>query len=92
MRIASLAFTLSILAAPALAADAGPLVDADWVKANAGKENVVILDIRDKVAETELGDTPYIEGAVVAPYASAGWRTEIDGSRASCRRWTRSPS
>jgi thiosulfate/3-mercaptopyruvate sulfurtransferase len=79
MRIASLAFTLSVFAAPALAADASPLVDAEWVKANAGKENVVILDIRDKVAETELGETPYIEGAVVAPYASAGWRTEIQG-------------
>lgn len=79
MRTASLAFTLSILAYPALAADVGPLVDAEWVKANAGKENVVILDIRDKIAETELGDEPYIEGAVVAPYAGAGWRTEVEG-------------
>jgi thiosulfate/3-mercaptopyruvate sulfurtransferase len=77
MRIASLAFTLSLLAAPAFAAE--PLVDAEWVKANAGKENVVLLDIRDKVADTDLGDKPYIEGAVVAPYATAGWRTELNG-------------
>lgn len=79
MRIASLVFTLSILAAPAFADEARPLVDAEWVKANAGNENVVIVDIRDKVAETDLGDKPYIEGAVFAPYASAGWRTEVQG-------------
>ncbi|MDX1225064.1 sulfurtransferase [Sinorhizobium medicae] len=79
MRLASLAFTLTVLASSALAAEVKPLVDAEWVKAKAGDENVAILDIRDKVAETELGDKPYIEGAVVAPYASAGWRTEVDG-------------
>ncbi|EHK80047.1 rhodanese domain-containing protein [Sinorhizobium meliloti CCNWSX0020] len=79
MRIASLAFTLSVLASSALAAEISPLVDTAWVKANAGDENVVILDIRDKIAETELGDKPYIESAVVAPYASAGWRTEVGG-------------
>lgn len=79
MRIATLAFTLSILAAPALAGEPRPLVDAQWVKANSGRENVVILDIRDKVAETDLGDKPYIEGAVVAPYSTAGWRTEVQG-------------
>jgi len=79
MRIASLAFTLSLLAAPALAEEARPLVDTEWLKANAGKENVVVLDIRDKVAETDLGDKPYIEGAVFAPYSTAGWRTELNG-------------
>jgi len=77
MRIATIAATLFALASPALAAD--PLVNADWLKANAGKDNVVILDIRDKVAETDLGDKPYVEGAVVAPYATAGWRTELNG-------------
>jgi thiosulfate/3-mercaptopyruvate sulfurtransferase len=77
MRITSIAFALSIFAVPALAAE--PLVDAAWLKANAGKENVVVLDIRDKVAETDLGDKPYVDGAVVAPYATAGWRTELNG-------------
>lgn len=82
MRIASLAAAaLFICVAPftAQAADVTPLVTADWVKANAGNENVVIVDIRDKVAETDLGDLPYIANAVVAPYGSAGWRTEVDG-------------
>lgn len=81
MRIAALAFSFVVaLAAPALAEEAaGPLVDAAWVKAHLGQENVVILDIRDKVAETDLGDKPYIPGAVVAPYSTAGWRTEVNG-------------
>lgn len=82
MRIASLAAAaLFICVAPftAQAADVTPLVTADWVKANAGNENVVIVDIRDKVAETDLGDLPYIANAVVAPYGSAGWRTEVNG-------------
>lgn len=79
MRIASLAFTLSLLAAPAFADEIRPLVDAEWLKSNVGTENVVVLDIRDKVAETDLGDKPYIEGAVLAPYATAGWRTELNG-------------
>jgi len=56
-----------------------PLVNADWLKANSGKENVVVIDIRDKIAETDLGDKPYIANAVVAPYATAGWRTEVQG-------------
>lgn len=81
MRIAALAFSFVVaLAAPAFAEEAaGPLVDAAWVKSHLGQENVVILDIRDKVAETDLGDKPYIPGAVVAPYSTAGWRTEVNG-------------
>jgi thiosulfate/3-mercaptopyruvate sulfurtransferase len=82
MRFASLAAAaIVVLAAPfvAQAAEVTPLVTADWVKANVGSENVVILDIRDKVAETDLGELPYIANAVVAPYATAGWRTEVDG-------------
>ena len=83
MRITTvLAFSfLAGVAAPAIAhaADVQPLVDVAWLKANSGKENVVVVDIRDKVGETDLGDKPFIANAVAAPYASAGWRTEIDG-------------
>ena len=66
-------------AAPVFAQDVTPLVTAEWLKANAGGDNVVILDVRDKVAETDLGAEPYIAGSVAAPYASAGWRVEVDG-------------
>ena len=61
MRIAPLTFVLAIgFAAPAFAqsGDVSPLVDFGWLKANAGKDNVVVLDIRDKIKETDLGDKP----------------------------------
>ena len=71
---------LAAAATPAMALDgAGPLVSADWVIENAGDENLVIVDIRANVEDTDLGDTPYISGAVSAPYNTAGWRTEVDG-------------
>lgn len=82
MRIAIAALLASLGAATAAQAqqsDIRPLVDAEWVKANSDRENVVILDIRDGVKDTELGDKPYIANAVVAPYGTAGWRTEVNG-------------
>jgi thiosulfate/3-mercaptopyruvate sulfurtransferase len=82
MRLASLvAAAAMVVAAPvfAHAQDVAPLVTAEWLKAHAGDENVKIIDIRDKIAETDLGDLPYIANAAVAPYASAGWRVEVDG-------------
>jgi thiosulfate/3-mercaptopyruvate sulfurtransferase len=82
MRFASLAAAAAFLvAAPviAFARDVTPLVTADWLKAHAGDENVRIIDIRDDIEGTDLGDLPYIAHAVVAPYGSYGWRTEVDG-------------
>ena len=82
MRLASLvAAAAMVVAAPvfAHAQDVAPLVTAEWLKAHAGDENVKIIDIRDKIGETDLGDLPYIANAAVAPYASAGWRVEVDG-------------
>ncbi|KKB10023.1 sulfurtransferase [Devosia chinhatensis] len=82
MRLASLAAAAAFLvAAPVLvqAQDVTPLVTAEWLKAHAGDENVKIIDIRDNIAETDLGELPYIADAVVAPYASYGWRSEVQG-------------
>lgn len=78
MRSAILALAVTF-AAPAFAEEARPLVEAEWLKANAGNDDLVILDIRDNVEDYDLGDEPYIAGAVAAPYGSAGWRTEVDG-------------
>lgn len=66
----------AIFAAPAIAQ---PLVDAQWLLDHGANENVVVLDIRSNVEETDLGDLPYVANAVVAPYNTAGWRTEIEG-------------
>lgn len=81
MRIASFVAAAVIALAPvaAFAAEVTPLVTAEWLKAHAADDNVVVLDIRDGIAETDLGDLPYLAHGVVAPYASAGWRTEVDG-------------
>jgi thiosulfate/3-mercaptopyruvate sulfurtransferase len=81
MRLAPTVILLASLSAPAFAQaqDVTPLVTAEWLKANAGSDDLVILDIRDKVAETDLGELPYVADAVVAPYATAGWRVEVDG-------------
>lgn len=80
MRIPTfLAAALLVLAPMAAQAEVTPLVTAEWLKSQAGNENIVIVDIRDNVAETDLGELPYIANAVVAPYGSAGWRTESEG-------------
>ncbi len=82
MRFAPLlAAAAMVVATPVLAVaqDVTPLVTAEWLKAHAGDENLKIIDIRDKVEETDLGELPYIANAAVAPYASAGWRVEVDG-------------
>lgn len=81
MRLAftALAFAAAFTAPAFAQSQITPLVDAEWLTANAGAENLVILDIRDNIAGTDLGDLPYVANSVVAPYASAGWRTELDG-------------
>ncbi len=82
MRFASLITAAALVAVTpvvAFAQDVTPLVTAEWLKANAGDENVKIIDIRDNIAETDLGEFPYIANAVVAPYGSYGWRTEVEG-------------
>lgn len=61
------------------AQDVTPLVSAEWLKAHADDDNLVILDIRADIENTDLGELPYIANAVVAPYNTAGWRTEIEG-------------
>ncbi|MFD2238490.1 sulfurtransferase [Aureimonas populi] len=64
---------------PAFAHEITPLVSAQWLAQRAGDEDIVVLDVRDNIEGTDLGDRPYIANSVVAPYASAGWRVEVDG-------------
>lgn len=73
---AVVALTLSAAAAEQ---QTTPLVSAEWLLTKLERDNLVVLDIRDNIDGTDLGEKPYIEGAVVAPYGSAGWRTEVDG-------------
>lgn len=80
MRLASLAVAAIVIAAPGFVqAEVTPLVDARWLIENAGAQNLVVLDVRDNIEGTDLGGLPYLANSVVAPYGSAGWRTEIEG-------------
>ncbi|UJQ94078.1 sulfurtransferase [Mariluticola halotolerans] len=82
MRNAIFAFALAAGltgAATAQATEVTPLVDAQWVIEHGADDNVVLIDIRGDIENTDLGDAPYIAHAVVAPYSTAGWRTEIQG-------------
>ena len=49
---------------------ATPLVDVDWVRANAGKDGVVIVDLRPKY----LYQRGHIPGAVNSGYRADKWR------------------
>lgn len=61
------------LASPAVAAD--PLVSVDWVKSNAGQDDVVVVDLRGKTDYLR----GHIPGAVHTNYGKDGWRVAKDG-------------
>ncbi|GAB4230844.1 MAG: sulfurtransferase [Kiloniellaceae bacterium] len=81
--VVAAAATASLTAATPLAAAPAvqPLVNVDWLLANAEREEVVILDIRNQLdggsEKTYLAG--HIPGAVYSDYLKAGWRTERDG-------------
>lgn len=77
---AGLALAL-VLAAPAMAADAQPLVTPEWLNSNRAAPNLVVLDVRSAID----GSTPesfaqgHIPGAVHSDYDKAGWRVTRNG-------------
>jgi len=72
---AGLALAL-VLASPAMAAGAQPLVTPEWLNGSRATPNLVVLDIRSAID----GSTPesfaqgHIPGAVHSDYDKAGWR------------------
>ncbi len=70
-----------IFAGPALASELKPLVDVDWIKANIDREDVVLLDIRNKIdgGSAETFAKGHIPGAIHSDYLKDGWRTKVDG-------------
>ncbi len=71
----------ALLAVPAWAGEVSPLVDADWLSSNLGAENLVVLDIRNRIdgGSAETFAEGHIPGAVYSNYTEAGWRVERDG-------------
>jgi thiosulfate/3-mercaptopyruvate sulfurtransferase len=76
-----IAALLLFLGSPLFAADMKPLVGVDWVKANAERDDVVLLDIRNKIdgGSAETFAKGHIPGAVHSDYLTGGWRTEVNG-------------
>lgn len=69
------------LGAGAVAQAATPLVDVAWLKENAARDDVVVLDVRNKLSggTEESYRAAHIPGAVYSDYLNAGWRTTVDG-------------
>lgn len=53
--------------------DSRPLVDSAWLKANLGRPDLVVLDVR-----TPPGGG-FIPGSIHSDYAQAGWRATVGG-------------
>lgn len=72
----TLSATLSFFSMNANAAE--PLVDVDWVKANLDNPDVVILDVRGRLAGKSKTDylRSHIPGAVYTAYLKDGWRAK----------------
>lgn len=64
---------VAIVALSANWASAQPLVDVNWVKANAGKPGIVMLDVSGALTDYMRGHVP---GAVFTDYAKDGWRVK----------------
>lgn len=71
-------FILVALAGPVRAAT--PLVDVDWLKDRIGQSDVIVLDVRSKLAGVDRKDyeKAHIPGALYSAYPGI-WRTDRDG-------------
>lgn len=71
-----LTLVLPALAAPALAADAPPLVSVDWLKSHLNEPGLVVLDIRSAIdgGGAKAYEAAHIPGSVHSDYDKAGWR------------------
>jgi thiosulfate/3-mercaptopyruvate sulfurtransferase len=70
-----------LVAGPAAATPATPLVDSAWLRANGAKPEVVILDVRNKLGggSRAVFRQGHIPGSVYSNYLSGGWRVRVDG-------------
>ncbi|MPZ10047.1 MAG: sulfurtransferase [Kiloniellaceae bacterium] len=86
---AVLALVQLTAAAPAVAGEAArPLVDVAWLLENDGRDDLVVLDVRNELGggSEAVYKAGHIPGAVYSDYLKAGWRTEIDGVPAQLPR------
>lgn len=72
---------LVLAASPVWAGQVDPLVDTDWLAAQLGSDDLVVLDIRNRIdgGSAETFAEGHIPGAVYSSYTDAGWRVEREG-------------
>lgn len=76
-----IALVVAIVLPLSAAGASEPLVNKVWLKANLDQENLVILDVRNKIdgGSRALYEKAHIPGAVYSNYLEAGWRRTVDG-------------
>lgn len=84
MKRISLISALALLLALPVAAQARelqPLVSVDWLAEHRDAEDLVVLDIRSAIddSDRETFEQGHIPGAVYSSYTGDGWRQEEDG-------------
>lgn len=79
-RLSSLAVAGTLIAAPAFAAE--PLVSAEWLHDHLDQEDLVVLDVRNRIdgGSAEAFAEGHIPGAVYSNYLEDGWRAEVNGT------------
>lgn len=77
--VAALGFSALVSTAQAERLTDQPLVDAAWLQDHLGNDSLVVVDVRDAVENALPYAAGHIPGAISAPYATAGWRQEIQG-------------
>lgn len=82
--LAALFLLGAVLALPSgvpAAENVQPLVDVDWVKTNAARNDVRLLDIRNKIGggSAAVFAKGHIPGSVYSDYLKDGWRSKRDG-------------
>jgi thiosulfate/3-mercaptopyruvate sulfurtransferase len=79
--VGMLAGVLLATASPVLASDLKPLMDVEWLKSNLERDDLVLIDIRNKIdgGSVETFAKGHIPGSLHSDYLKAGWRTKADG-------------
>lgn len=69
------ALVLVLLLLPTMVHAQGPLVTVDWLKANLGRSDMVLVDVRSGGGITkEVYLKGHVPGAIFTDYAQGGWR------------------
>jgi thiosulfate/3-mercaptopyruvate sulfurtransferase len=87
---AAAAALLQLAGLPAALAEEAvpPLVDVAWLLDNGGRDDLVVLDVRNELSggSEAVYRAGHIPGAVYSDYLKGGWRTEMDGVPAQLPR------